>query len=102
MIPPFQQYLIDKGFKRLKSIYDKGELKTYEDNESMFISTYGPTCYWFEKDGKNYLNWGLGIKDKGVYYYLSLIEWQEFQVTEDIEDTFNRLLTGNNRILTLQ
>ncbi len=95
MIPPFQQYLIDRGFKRLKSIYDKG-MKTVEDNHSMSITSYGPTCYWFEKNGKNYLNWGLGIKDKGIYYYLPLIEWEEFIVTGDLEETFNRLIKANH------
>jgi hypothetical protein len=90
MIPDFQQYLIDNGFKRFKDVYDRG-IKAVEDNENMNISTYGPTCYWFEKDGKNYLNWGLGIADKGVYYYRPLIEWEEFKVTTDFEETLNRL-----------
>ncbi len=57
MIPGFQQYLVDKGFKRTKGITKE------EDYDSTFVSSYGPLNYSFKKDG-HYCYWGLSEREK--------------------------------------
>ena len=55
MLPGFQKYLVDKGFKRTYSDI-KGE--QVEDYSSLFVSAYNPLFYEFRKDN-HYCYWGL-------------------------------------------
>lgn len=56
MLSGFQQYLIDKGFKRTCKEHC-GNLEK-EDYTNKFLSTYSPLQYDFKKDDK-YCYWGL-------------------------------------------
>lgn len=56
MLPGFQQYLVDKGFKRTCTEHCGNKEK--EDYESTFLSTYNPLHYNFKKDDK-WVWWGL-------------------------------------------
>lgn len=56
MLSGFQQYLVDKGFKRTCTEHCGKNEK--EDYESTFLSTYNPLYYNFKKEDK-YCYWGL-------------------------------------------
>lgn len=56
MLPGFQQYLVDKGFKR--TCCGVGSKERVENYTSIFLSTYNPLDYEFRKDDK-YCYWGL-------------------------------------------
>jgi hypothetical protein len=61
MLPGFQQYLVDKGFKRTcTDRFGKGEK---EDYTSTYLSTYNPLHYNF-KMGDKYCYWGLSEDKK--------------------------------------
>lgn len=60
MLTGFQQYLVDKGFKRTCTKYCSIEI--VENYTSEFLSTYGLIEYQFTKDEK-FCYWGL-IEDK--------------------------------------
>jgi len=66
MITGFQKYLVDKGFKRTYHT-SWGEKK--EDYESVYLSSYNPLFYEFEKD-EMYCWWGLSEKDKPPVMFL--------------------------------
>ncbi len=59
MLDGFHKYLVDNGWKRTKYDYKLGHV---EDNENMFVSSYGPISYDYHKDGKT-ISWGLYEKD---------------------------------------
>ena len=67
MLAGFQQYLVDKGFKRTCTEHcGKDEV---EDYSSIFLSTYNPLYYNFKKDDK-YCYWGLSEFKKPPVMYL--------------------------------
>ena len=67
MIPGFQQYLVDKGFKRTCTFFkDEGEQENYKD---IILSSYNPLHYNFSKDGK-YCYWGLAEMHKPPVMFL--------------------------------
>lgn len=67
MLAGFQQYLINKGFKR-SAIEHCGD-KEIENYSSTFLSTYNPLHYNFKKDDK-YCYWGLCEHKKPPVMYL--------------------------------
>lgn len=67
MLSGFQQYLVDKGFKRTcKEHCGKNEK---EDYESIFLSSYNPLQYNFKKEDK-YCYWGLCEHNKPPVMFL--------------------------------
>lgn len=76
MLPGFQQYLVDKGFKR--TCTEHCSKKEIEDYASTFLSAYNPLHYNF-KMGDKYAYWGL-------------CEYQKPPV----------MFLGNNKILIVQ
>lgn len=61
MLTGFQQYLVEKGFKRTCSaINSKQETENYT---STMVSTYGPLQYNFKK-GNIWVWWGLSEMGK--------------------------------------
>jgi len=71
MLPEFQQYLVDKGFKRTVTKY-VGKTPYEEENyKDVFLSSYGPLEYHFRKDDL-YCYWGLCEADKPPVMNLGL------------------------------
>jgi len=68
-LPGFQQYLVDKGFKR--TCLEHCGKKEIEDYESIFLSSYNPIDYVFRKDNKE-CSWGLSEHGKPPVMYLGV------------------------------
>lgn len=58
MLPDFQQYLVDNGFRRYTIDFIRKNTQKADNYKDTNLSTYGPLCYYFEKDG-NIVSWGL-------------------------------------------
>ena len=107
----FQEYLISKGWKRYYydfSINSNNPPKVYSN--SQFISTYGPTEYYFEHPNYSDINlwWGLYLKGKPPVFSLNNItyvpltrkdkyiseqdNWFNTFKTFDIETIYNLLI----------
>lgn len=67
MLPGFQQYLVDKGFKR--TCTENCGKKEIENYTSTFLSAYNPLHYEFRKDNK-YCYWGLCEYQKSPVMFL--------------------------------
>jgi len=86
MVAGFQQYLVDKGFKRTCTPH--GGKNEKEDYESIFLSTYNPLHYNFKKYDK-YCCWGLFEHKKPPVMFLgdskmSIIQNKEnYRTNED-------------------
>lgn len=66
MLPGFQQYLVDKGFKRTYQQFK--EVK--ENYDSLFVSSYGPTHYEFSFESVFKCWYGLAEMHKPPVMYL--------------------------------
>lgn len=67
MLTGFQQYLVDKGFKRTAIEHcGKNEVENYTSN---FLSSYSPLTYNFTKDNKC-CYWGLSEHKKSPVMFL--------------------------------
>ncbi len=77
MLPGFQQYLVDKGFKRTCRKF--GE--EMEDYDSLFLSSYGPLHYEFRKDN-HYAYWGLSEHQKPPVMHLGAAKIDIIQDTD--------------------
>lgn len=60
-LPGFQQYLVDKGFKRTCTEHCGTEI--VEDYKSLFLSSYNPLYYNFTKE-EYHCYWGLSEMHK--------------------------------------
>jgi hypothetical protein len=86
MLSGFQQYLVDKGFKRTCTEHCGKNEK--EDYVSTFLSSYNPLHYNFKKDNK-YCYWGLCEHKKPPVMFLgnskmSIIQNKEnYRTNED-------------------
>jgi len=67
MLSGFQQYLVNKGFKRTYNEYGGKSVK--EDYISTVLSSYGPLYYTFTKDDKQCF-WGLCEKKRPPVMFL--------------------------------
>ena len=92
MIEGFQGYLIKNGFKRSKTLYPKYE--PIEDNDSLYVSTFGPTEYKLERDGI-VIYWGLGLQGRSPYYFLPKQEHRPLNISDDYELEMNKLLNNS-------
>lgn len=92
MIAGFQKYLIDNGFVRYREDFHNKKLNLVEDNESMFVSSYGPVSFRFIKDGVLYLYWGLLHKGKSPRFYLPVNNNEEFITTNNFNSDLERLI----------
>lgn len=67
MLLGFQQYLVNKGFKR--TCINPANREREENYHSMFLSSYSPIKYDFT-DGINYCYWGLCERGKSPVMFL--------------------------------
>jgi hypothetical protein len=75
-LPGFQQFLVDKGFKRTCTEHCGSKVK--EDYTSTFLSTCSPLTYDFEK-GNKFCYWGLWEKDKPPVMFLGVTKMRIIQ-----------------------
>ncbi len=94
MIEGFQKYLCDHGCKRIAETYEHKKWIKTENYDSYYVSSYGPTAYYFEYEGKIILYWGLGLSGRGPYYYLAFREEYPLIISNDFEMEMKKLLTG--------
>lgn len=93
MLTGFQQYLIDKGFKR--TCIEHCGKKEIENYESMFLSSANPIHYNFRKDNL-YCFWGLVEYGKAPVMFLGnskLIIIQNENNYRTVEDGYRILFT---------
>lgn len=103
----FQEYLIDKGWKRYYIDYSlRDSPKVYSNNK--WLSSYGPTEYLFEHfhHPELILCWGMFIYKKPPVFYLNSINiihddkhrldqdlWFDIMKMLDFDTIYNLILT---------
>lgn len=94
MLPGFQQYLVDKGFKRTYIEYHNRKAIEIEDYKKEFLSGYGPTHYNYRKD--NLCCW-YGLAEMGKPPVMCLGS-NKIKIVTDVFKTFEdgyRILFSN-------